>query len=85
MSGMVKSMGGPNGLLSNLTRGGAAGGGLGGPGDGGKMPDLSQLMGRLGQGGMPDMSQMMRNAGGISGMSNMMQQMFGGMNRSPPM
>lgn len=73
MSGMVKSMGGPNGMLSNLAKGGPGGGG----------PDMSRLMGQLGQGGMPDLSRLMGQMGQQGGISGMMQQMFGGMN--PPM
>ncbi|KAI8902732.1 SRP54-type protein [Globomyces pollinis-pini] len=84
MSGMVKSMGGPNGLMANMARNAAVGGRQGNQMGG--MPDMSQMM--QGGGGMQDMMSQMMQGGGMQnmmqqmmqngGMQNMMQQMMQG-------
>ncbi len=81
MAGMVKQMGGPNGLLSNMQRAQQQGGRNGNPipnmpNMGGLQDMMSKMMGG---GGMPDFSSIANMMGGQSGIQNMMNSMMGGM------
>ncbi|KAJ3254037.1 Signal recognition particle [Boothiomyces macroporosus] len=72
MGGMVKSMGGPNGLLANMARNQ--------PRPGQQMPNMQDMMSQMmGGGGMGDMMSNMMNAmGGAGGMQEMMSKMMSG-------
>jgi hypothetical protein len=83
MAKMVKQMGGPNGLLSNMQKAQQAQGGrrapqggmpnLGGMQDmmskmmGGNMPDMSALSKMMGPNGMPDLGALANMMGGQGG------------------
>lgn len=83
MAGMVKNLGGPNGLLSSLAGGRVPGVGRGGPMPPGGMPNPMEMMSKMmggGAGGMPDMSALANMMGGQGGFNpmEMMSKLMGG-------
>ncbi|KAJ3276003.1 Signal recognition particle [Terramyces sp. JEL0728] len=73
MGGMVKSMGGPNGLLANMARNNPQ------MRPGQPMPNMQDMMSQMMGGGMGDMmSNMMSAMGGSGGMQDMMSKMMSG-------